>query len=74
MSMLSIGIPRHRARPIECEVGDWIAGGRIPEWNKKSPVQQFSPPEAEGAAGPWLFVRTLGRADGMLQTLWKRVE
>jgi hypothetical protein len=63
--------PGERCELPDCEVGDWIASSRVPEWSKKLPVHEYRP-----ACGtePWLFIRGLGTAAGTVQTLWRRVE
>lgn len=71
MMVLQATTAGERLRPAECEVGDWIASSRLPDWSKKLPVHEYAP--AEGSE-PWLFIRDFGTAAGMVQTLWKRVE
>lgn len=69
--LLESRIAAERSQLSDCEVGDWIASSRLPDWSKKLPVHEHLP--ADGS-GPWLFIRDLGKAEGMVQTLWKRVE
>ena len=64
-------LARERATPADCEIGDWVASSRVEDWNKKIPVQEFRSPDDPGVR---VFVRSHGRASGMVQTLWKRVE
>lgn len=71
MTTLEVTVPMEQSQPADCELGDWIASSRLPAWNKKLPVQEHL---QRGAGKPWLFVRGFGKAAGMMQTLWKRVE
>jgi hypothetical protein len=71
MMMLQATVAGERSELSECEVGDWIASSRLLDWNKKLPVHEYVAP---GSLKPWLFIRDLGKAAGMVQTLWKRVE
>jgi hypothetical protein len=71
MTMLQAVAASERSEPGDCEIGDWIASSRMPDWNKKMPVQEYSVPDGSKLR---LFIRSLGHADGIVQALWKRVE
>jgi len=74
MTTLQAPLAGECSDPAECEVGDWLPSSRIPAWNKKVPVQEYRPSGLDGIGEPRVFIRDFGRADGLMQTLWKRVE
>lgn len=74
MTTLQAPVAGECSDPAECEIGEWIPSTRIPGWNKKVPVQEYHSSGVDGLGEPRVFIRDFGRADGVMQTLWKRVE